>query len=744
MKKQIIGISIIICMLCLVILPTLAKGVEAATDLADNELLILNGKTITKTTTISQVNAMFGEPKVETASAFGGKAYSYYDDAYTYYMYLETNASGAIKAYGAIGGNFKGKRFAQDAKVENSFSFLTGLAIENYGESTAMGMMEYNCDYNEANDYWTAYEKKDSEYLYGLQKHCIPASKVVGTKYDEAFVQTYASEDIFFRNEQLKDNGSDFNDFAEKTGKTESIQFISKAYSNQFYRNLPNPISFGRSTLYYPHAENFAYALYDINITDYAQRKYNSTVVFIDPSCLEPRKKIELTSEEQAKLAAAQEQYKIYREHLAQTGSDLYEVKPNYTTLPLNAGKYKSIVLQTVTDYLNIARAGLGIGTLAMNEEIADCAQHKATLVYYMNNNGMDAGHFPVQPEGVSDEFYNKAQSYMNENLYTGDIQRSITHAINDGYGDPVTCGHRYNLIYPGYTQWGIGSVGSGISFGWQSAHKFSGYTDFENELVAWPSNGIVPIEFISGGIGNWTAKFYKKYTVTPDTEVSVKCLNTDKTYEITKETVAGSSTKMLRVTTGENMVTFRDDSITYEHGDVMEITIKNVKDANGNLVDYTYRTVFNSFFQSSGTPVESLQMDKVKVNLAVGGQEKVNVIAIPENASNKMMNFTSEDSSVAIVRQDGLITAVGEGTTTIQVACGDIKETIEVVVQKALKGDVNKDGYVRLYDAFKILEQAILGGDLSAEEVYIMDYNDDGKVALYDAFKFLEQAILG
>jgi len=56
----------------------------------------------------------------------------------------------------------------------------------------------------------------------------------------------------------------------------------------------------------------------------------------------------------------------------------------------------------------------------------------------------------------------------------------------------------------------------------------------------------------------------------------------------------------------------------------------------------------------------------------------------------------------------------------------------------------VNKDGYVRLYDAFKILEQAILGGYLTPEEVYIMDYNGDKEVTLYDAFKFLEQAILG
>lgn len=60
------------------------------------------------------------------------------------------------------------------------------------------------------------------------------------------------------------------------------------------------------------------------------------------------------------------------------------------------------------------------------------------------------------------------------------------------------------------------------------------------------------------------------------------------------------------------------------------------------------------------------------------------------------------------------------------------------------LKGDVNKDKAVKLYDAFKILETAILGSSVTEEQSCIMDYNDDENISLYDAFKFLEIAILG
>ena len=66
------------------------------------------------------------------------------------------------------------------------------------------------------------------------------------------------------------------------------------------------------------------------------------------------------------------------------------------------------------------------------------------------------------------------------------------------------------------------------------------------------------------------------------------------------------------------------------------------------------------------------------------------------------------------------------------------------ITSNKLLKGDINKDGEIRLYDALQILKQAIIGGDFTEEEIYIMDYNNDKKITLYDSLKFLQKAILG
>lgn len=59
------------------------------------------------------------------------------------------------------------------------------------------------------------------------------------------------------------------------------------------------------------------------------------------------------------------------------------------------------------------------------------------------------------------------------------------------------------------------------------------------------------------------------------------------------------------------------------------------------------------------------------------------------------------------------------------------------------LKGDINKDGKLSLYDAFTILRKIITEDELTEEQLYIVDYNNDGKATLYDAFSFLRMIIL-
>lgn len=714
-----------------------------ATSLSNNELLKFNDFTITKSTTIDQINAKFGTPKATSSSAFGGKIYSYCDEDYTWYLEVETDESNQIKGYGCINGNFISTKYEFGQETNTIYGYSTTITDRN--SNAVKGVYEYNCSWQERKNYLSNF-KENSQYLYDLQAHCLLVSKVLAKEHNYSFPQTSISEELFYTNEQLKANGTNLYDYARAVDKTKYISLVSLGVDS-VSNDLPNPIKLGRKTEYYSKAENYKYVFYDFTYKN--DSNVNSMYIFIDPNFLEEKNKVDLTTEELDLLEAVKEQYRLYNEHGSAIKSTYYDTTPVYDTLPLVAGKWTDSALYMATDYLNIARAGMGIGTLTLNKEISDCAQHKATIVYYLNNiEKKYTGHVFAKPDCIDDEFYTKSMSYMNENLYSGDIQTSIINALNDSYGDPVTCGHRYNLLYPGYTQWGVGAVGAGgISWNWQGCHKFSGSTSFDNDIVAWPSKGIFPLDMVGAGIGNWTAYLYK-YSATDDTYVTVKCLNNSKTYEITKENSSNSSDKFLQIT-GTYLVTFRDDSIVYEDGDVFEITLHNVKNAQGSLQDYSYRSVFKSLSKLSKTNVERIDVDKENLEMYINDTAKINATLSPEDATDKLLKFESSNSKILTVTQNGIIKAKSKGSATVTVKSvnsPEIYKTVLVTVTRnpndpepeVLKGDLDKNGIVDANDAAVALD-LYKYNNATEEELKIGDMDENGLIDANDAALILD-----
>ena len=419
--KKVLVIFLISLVLLMYMLPVTSLAVSN-NGLASDELLKFRNYTIKKSTTISQLNSQFGTPKEEGVSAFGGKSYSYYDNNYTWYLHIETNSNGEIKGYGCIEGNFVSSRYKYGDENKGWYSYLSGMVMTDYDTNKVTGVYEYNCTSTEAENYWNTY-MSDSKYLYDLQKHSIIVSKILAKKHNYDFPQTYIDEELFYINEQLKENGTDLYNYGKDNGKDKYISLIQSGVDS-FYEDLPNPIGLGKNTEHYSKAGNYKYLFYDIKITSKNPRQFWTTLIYVDPNFMEEKNSVELTDKEKELLAKVKEQSELEKEHIeaanefySKNGSH-FEIEPKYESLPLTAGKWNNMALQGSTDYINMARVGMGLTPLKLNEEMSDCAQHKAALVTYMNSNGMSAGHFPAQPEGVSDEFYNKAQSYMNENLY--------------------------------------------------------------------------------------------------------------------------------------------------------------------------------------------------------------------------------------------------------------------------------------------------------------------------------------
>lgn len=81
---------------------------------------------------------------------------------------------------------------------------------------------------------------------------------------------------------------------------------------------------------------------------------------------------------------------------------------------------------------------------------------------------------------------------------------------------------------------------------------------------------------------------------------------------------------------------------------------------------------------------VESIQLNKIELELAVGASEKLEATVSPEDADASAMIWSSSDESVATVSEDGTITAVALGEADITASIGQVKATCAVTVVAA------------------------------------------------------------
>ena len=186
----------------------------------------------------------------------------------------------------------------------------------------------------------------------------------------------------------------------------------------------------------------------------------------------------------------------------------IFDVEPDFEQTPIVPGVMNEKTAQGTTMYLNLIRMGLGLSEVAWSPELTEAAQCKAALVTYIHGLDERSGHYPAKPDGFPQEIYDKAQSYMgDENLYMGGIftispLRSINYAIDDIFGDTISTGHRYNLLDPYATKFGIGMIGG------QAVHKLIKGGNSDVKVVAWPSGIVRPANDTAGF---FSVKFYSR-----------------------------------------------------------------------------------------------------------------------------------------------------------------------------------------------------------------------------------------
>lgn len=93
--------------------------------------------------------------------------------------------------------------------------------------------------------------------------------------------------------------------------------------------------------------------------------------------------------------------------------------------------------------------------------------------------------------------------------------------------------------------------------------------------------------------------------------------------------------------------------------------------------------------------PVESVSLDVQQIELGIGETYALQATVLPENATNKGIKWSSDDSEIATVDESGLVTAVSLGETVITVITDDGSKTASCMLTVSQK--INGHEYVDL-----------------------------------------------
>ncbi len=210
-------------------------------------------------------------------------------------------------------------------------------------------------------------------------------------------------------------------------------------------------------------------------------------------------------------------------------------------------------------------------------------------------------------------------------------------------------------------------------------------WSSSDSSVVTIDDNGLVTA--IGAGSATITAKAGKKMdTITVTVVVPIDEFfldSSDESFEIVK-----GQTKTL-ITTINPSDTTEDTTITWFSSDESIATVNDsgVVTAVGEGTVTITGTLENGMKVESNVtvtiiPVQSIAIDMSSAELIKGEGVSLNVIVTPTNATEiEDIVWTSSDSSVASVSENGVVRAVSEGTVTISATMGSFTATTEITV---------------------------------------------------------------
>ena len=171
-------------------------------------------------------------------------------------------------------------------------------------------------------------------------------------------------------------------------------------------------------------------------------------------------------------------------------------------------------------------------------------------------------------------------------------------------------------------------------------------------------------------------------------------------TLDKTAITLKATETETLSATVLPESTT--DKTVTWSTSDAKVATV----DANGKVTAVavgttTITATCGSVSATCAVTVEATPAEEIKVEISqpsvtVGETITLKVEIYPATTTDKNLTFSSSNPDVAVVDEDGNVTAVGVGEAIITIVCGDVTTTITITVDPILATSITLDTTVK------------------------------------------------
>ncbi len=154
--------------------------------------------------------------------------------------------------------------------------------------------------------------------------------------------------------------------------------------------------------------------------------------------------------------------------------------------------------------------------------------------------------------------------------------------------------------------------------------------------------------------------------------------------------------------------------------------------------------------------PVESISLNKSSLTMNVSSTRHLVATVLPANATNRTVTWSSSNSNVVSVDEDGVVTANKTGTATITATTNGfnidgihlrVRCQVTVVASGGdddlLLGDVDGDGYINIADVTALIRY-LLSHNATGIELDNADVNGDGVINIADVTTLINRLLKG